>query len=166
MLRISQPDRLAGQRGTWWGADHGMGPYKIPMVETSGMFGLFMSHWNRGNFGYLRDWNFGSALLFLGAVQIKVYTQIFNFGHVYGSFKPTLFFFIRCNTHRLVMDASFLHRSVDEALADVMEGTRTLGGQMFSWIIYSIMISRTSDLMMWWIVDSIGTLGATLAVKV
>ena len=47
------------------------------------------------------------------------------------------------------MDASFLHRSVDEALADVMEGTRTLGGQMFSAIIYySIMISRRSDLMM------------------
>lgn len=68
--------------------------------------------------------------------------------------------------YRLVMDASFLHRSVDEALADVMEGTRTLGGQMFSVIIYSIMISRTSDLMMWWIVDSIGTLGETLAVKV
>ena len=75
-----------------------------------------------------------------------------------------LCFFHKMQHHRLVMDASFLHRSVDEALADVMEGTRTLGGQMFSWIIYSIMISRTSDLMM----DScsIGTLGATLAVKV
>lgn len=62
------------------------------------------------------------------------------------------FSFHKMQHHRLVMDASFLHRSVDEALADVMEGTRTLGGQMFLRIIYSIRISRTNDLMIWWIV--------------
>ena len=75
MLRISQPDRLAGQRGTWWGADPdpmGWERKKSPMVETSGI-GYLCGIETGGTLAICVTGTFSlrCLLYYLGAVQIK-----------------------------------------------------------------------------------------------
>ena len=101
----------------------------------------------RGNFGYLRDWNFSSALSIWGQFRSK-HTHRLELWPLYGSFKPTLFFFIRCNTIAWSWTPVFCTGLWTKPLQMSWKGPGLWAARCFRDYIQYIMISRTSDLMM------------------